>query len=181
MGPRSVNADIESLSGRSTRSAKSYRSSRSRQSHRSHKSTRSTRSYNVPPSGKYKGRGEGRIRSAAASVASYSGSVDTRPLLPRKLEHDLNQTRLEMQLAALRTETDQVTASSITLSSVGARSRSTRSSKLTHTGAKIIRKKRVIVEVPPGKLGVVLANHHPQPHTEPTRFRQIAKHVHIRE
>ncbi|CAB9502704.1 expressed unknown protein [Seminavis robusta] len=164
LGPRSVTADMESLSGRSHRSGKSHRSRSSHHSHRSHKSNRS---YNVPSGSKYRGRGDGRIRSAAASVASYGGSSAferksgdaDKPLEPRhSLEHDLN--RLEMQLAALQTETDQVTASSITLSSVGAKTRSTRSSKLTHTGNKIIRKRRVIVEVPPGKLGVILANRH---------------------
>jgi len=159
MGPRSATADIESLSGRSNRSGKTHKSKNSHQSYRSHKSSRS---YNATPSNQ-RIRAQRNIRSAAASVASYGGSSfgkkgSDKPRAPITLGHDLN--RLEMQLAALQTETDQVTASSITLSSVGAKTRSTRSSKLTHTGAKLIRKRRVVVEVPPGKLGVVLANRH---------------------
>ena len=163
LGPRSSTADMESLSGRSNRSGKSHKSNNSYKSHRSHKSNRS---YNVPPSGKYKGRGEGRIRSAAASIASYKSNHT--PLAPRTLDPDLTrlETRLERQLAALHQTgmdpvTDQVTASSITLSSLGAKTRSTFSSKLTHTGAKMVQKKRpVIIEVPPGKLGIVLADRH---------------------
>jgi C-terminal processing protease CtpA/Prc len=72
---------------------------------------------------------------------------------PRTLENDVK--RLERQLASvLQHETDQITASSISVSSAGA---STLSSK--HF-AKRSKKKRVIVIVPPGKLGVVLANRH---------------------
>lgn len=157
LGPKSVSADIESLSGRSERSQKSHTSFKSQ---RSSKSNHSNRSYNVPASGKYKGRGEGRIRSAAASIASYK-SNHTAPFKPTSLQHDLN--RLERQLAALHQAedepvVDQVTASSVTLSSAGAKSRSTFSSKLTRTGARLVKRKRIIVEVPRGKLGVVLAN-----------------------
>lgn len=166
LGPKSPTADIESLSGRSDRSGRSQKSSRSyRSATRSARSNRSRRrSRSVPP--KAAGRRDYRAKNAAASVGTYAGSsfrekhstnADTQTT-DRTLGHDLK--RLEKQLAALQTETDHITASSITLSSIGARTRSTRSSRLTHTGAKFSRKRRVIVEVPAGKLGVILTNRH---------------------
>ena len=175
LGQMSATADIESLSGRSDRSGRSQRSNASSKSRHSRKSNRS---FNVPPtSGKYKGRGEGRIRSAAASIASYKSSHTTPPLGSSSLSRNL--TRLERQLAALHEKQerlsyhqyqnpspsvagDQVTASSATLSSLGAKTRSTFSSKLTHTGANTIRRKqmRITVEVPPGKLDIVLSDRH---------------------
>ena len=161
-GSRSTTADAVSLSGRSRRSQRSNASSKSRLSRRSN------RSFNVPPSEKYKGRGPGRIRSAAASIASYRSSNTTQ------LAPDLELTPLERKLAALHhkekmnndqpSALDQVTASSMTLSSVGAKSLSTFSSKLTHTGANKIRRMqmRITVEVPPGKLDIVLSDRHDQ-------------------
>ena len=131
LGPRSVNADMESLSGKSNLSAMSP----------SHRSKRST--------------------PGAESVASFGSRVSFRSDLthsnnsfaPRTFEHDLR--RLEMQLANL--DTDQMTTSSVTMSSIGA-SLSTTLSK--NRPPKISKKKRIIVVVPPGKLGVILANRH---------------------
>jgi hypothetical protein len=74
-----------------------------------------------------------------------------RSIGPRVLEQ--KKKRLEMQLSSL--DNDQLTISSVGAASVtgsfctmGSRSRA----------AKISRKKRIVVLVPPGKLGVVLAN-----------------------
>jgi hypothetical protein len=129
LGPRSVTADMESLSGRSDLSGKSPKSVRSR----SVTGAESVASY--------------------GSRLSYSSGVS---LTPRTLEHDLR--RLGMQLAALENlDSDQMTASSITTSSVGLTLSSVSS---RHRPPKISHKKRMIVVVPPGKLGVILANRH---------------------
>jgi hypothetical protein len=73
----------------------------------------------------------------------------TIPITPRTLEHDLN--RLEMHVGYTRKSgEDQKETPSIAASSTG---RSTASAKRS-------KKKRVIVSVPPGKLGVVLADRH---------------------
>jgi hypothetical protein len=80
-----------------------------------------------------------------------SSTGKERSIGPRVLEQE--KKRLEMQLSSL--DNDQLTISSVGAASVtgsfctmGSRSRA----------AKISRKKRIVVLVPPGKLGVVLAN-----------------------
>jgi len=185
LGPRSPAADMESISGRSTRSGKSHKSNHSTKSHksshsgssrksaaseRSRASRDSYRSHQAASSRRTfrtKGRSKGRERTLAERNSSSVGSLvsgsrgeqksssgDMIDMIePRTLENDVK--RLERQLASvLQHETDQITASSISVSSAGA---STLSSK--HF-AKRSKKKRVIVIVPPGKLGVVLANRH---------------------
>jgi hypothetical protein len=129
LGPRSVTADMESLSGKSDLS-------------------------NMSPSNRSK-------RSTPGSEVSFGSRVSYRSelarsevsLTPRTLEHDLR--RLSMQLAVL--DNDDVTTSSITASSVGASLTSVYS---RHRTPKISRKKRIVVVVPAGKLGVILANRH---------------------
>jgi hypothetical protein len=132
LGPRSVTADMESLSGKSNLSAKSpgNRSRRSCTGTESEVSFGSRLSYRS---------------GLAQSEVSFT---------PRTLEHDLK--RLEMQLAAL--DSDAMTASSVGVSSVTGASFSTVSTR--NRAPKISRKKRIVVIVPPGKLGVILANRH---------------------
>ena len=119
LGPRSVTADMESLSGKSNLiGSESVISQGSRVSYRS-------------------------------SRAKSDVSQGTK----REVQHNLK--RLELQLAALDKEASgSLCASSITggasLSTVSTRNRS----------ARVSRKKRMIVVVPPGKLGVILANRH---------------------
>ena len=129
LGPRSVTADMDSLTGKSNLS-------------------------NMSPSNHSK-------RSNSGSEVSFGSRVSYRSelaqsevsLTPRTLEHDLR--RLSLQLAVL--DNDDVTTSSITASSVGASLTSVYS---RHRTPKISRKKRIVVVVPPGKLGVILANRH---------------------
>jgi hypothetical protein len=100
-------------------------------------------------------------RSTPGSEVSFGSRVSYRSelaqsevsLTPRTLEHDLR--RLSLQLAVL--DNDDVTTSSITASSVGASLTSVYS---RHRTPKISRKKRIVLVVPPGKLGVILANRH---------------------
>jgi hypothetical protein len=130
LGPRSVTADMESLSGKSDLS-------------------------NMSPSNRSKRSTSGSEVSFGSRVSYHSELAQSEvSLTPRTLEHDLR--RLTMQLAVL--DNDDVTTSSITgASSVGASLTSVYS---RHRTPKRSRKKRIVVVVPPGKLGVILANRH---------------------
>jgi hypothetical protein len=128
LGPRSVTADMESLSGKSNLSVRSP-GSRSR---------------------------VGTAESVASFGSRFSGLTQSDiSFAPRTFEHDLK--RLEMQLAALDSDA-MTTSSSVGASSVTGASFSTISSR--NRAPKISRKKRIVVLVPPGKLGVILANRH---------------------
>lgn len=130
LGPRSATADMESLSGKSNLSVKSP--------------------------GK---------NSKAGSLASFGSQMSYRSGLtqneisfaPRTLEHDLK--RLEKQLAAL--DSDQISTSSAGVSNLTGASLTKASVSSKSRGApKVSRNKRIVVLVPPGKLGVILANRH---------------------
>jgi hypothetical protein len=128
LGPRSVTADMESLSGKSNLSVRSP-GSRSR---------------------------VGTAESVASFGSRFSGLTQSDiSFAPRTFEHDLK--RLEMQLAALDGDA-MTTSSSVGASSVTGASFSSISSR--NRAPKISRKKRIVVLVPPGKLGVILANRH---------------------
>lgn len=155
LGPRSASADMESLGGRSNRSAKSYRSQRSNRSGKSGKSRGSRHSRRRHRSGSSVGS-----RGSRNSNYSYGSAIDQRSaseisLAPRSLENDLQ--RLEMQLACLKkTDSETPVTGSIggtSASMMSGLSHSTRQSKSS-------KRQRVIVVVPPGKLGVILANRH---------------------
>lgn len=92
------------------------------------------------------GRSRSRERSRRRSV-----SLDARSRTPRALEQE--KERLEIQLASL--ESEQLSVTSFGASSA-AMSFSTRGSR--NRPPKVSRKKRIVVVVPPGRLGVVLAN-----------------------
>jgi hypothetical protein len=134
LGPKSVTADMDSLSGRSNLSMKSpgnRSKAGSMASFGSRKSYRSTRS-----------------TSFSHSDISFA---------PRTLEHDLK--RLGKQLAAL--DNDVISTSSAGVSSITNMSHAKSAvSSRGRGGPKVSRKKRIVVAVPPGKLGVILANRH---------------------
>lgn len=133
LGPRSLTADMESLSGRSNLSTKSP-------SHRSR------------AGGSIAARSVGSKISYHSSIAQQSEAS----FAPRTLEHDLK--RLEKQLEAL--DNDVTSTSSAGVSSITAASLA-RASAITLRGApKMNGKKKLVVMVPPGKLGVILANRH---------------------
>jgi hypothetical protein len=177
LGPRSPTGDMESIGGHSTISGKSYKSTRSGKSYKSSKSSASSqsgasedafRSHRSAPSlrttTRERMRRAGNSPSSKPSTAASfkHGSVgeqksdSVEPMIPRTLENDLKRLEMHMHLSdAIRSETDKIASSSITVSSVGA---STLSSKQHF--AKRSKKKRLVVVVPPGKLGVVLANRH---------------------
>lgn len=149
LDPRSLSGDVESTNGKSFQSGTSRNSYGSRRSH------------------KYAARSgfesdlDRFLSKSPASAPSTSPLINgenndgVEQITPRTLEHDLK--RLEMELAeVLQPDNDQTTTSSFTASSAGA-SRSTRSSRLT---AKRSRRKRIVVVVPAGKLGIVLADRH---------------------
>lgn len=148
LDPRTLNGDAESING------KSFQSSRSRNSYGSRRSQKSTAHRG------YENDLDRYLSKSPASAPSTSPLINGEnndgvdEIEPRTLEHDLK--RLEMELAeVLQPDNDQATTtSSFTASSAGA-SRSTRSSRMT---AKRSRRKRIVVVVPAGKLGIVLAD-----------------------
>jgi hypothetical protein len=132
LGPRSVTADLESLGGGSANKSRTSRTGGDVES----------------------------VTSGASSRMSYcSSSVARRggaSLVPRTLEHDLR--RLQLDLSAVL-DSDQMTTSSVTVPSLSGNSLST----TIHTrnrAPQIIGRMRFVVDVPPGKLGVILANRH---------------------
>lgn len=131
LGPKSVTADMESLSGRSNLSRRST----------------SNRSKN------------GGSMVSASSHLSYRTGVPHNEIAfaPRTLEHDLK--RLEKQLAAL--DNDELSTSSAGVSSItgGSLTKASISSK-SRPAPRSVRKKKMVVVVPAGKLGVILANRH---------------------
>jgi len=157
LGPKSVNADMASLTSKSLKSRKSEKSRRTQGSKKkigsevSH-GTRST----------YNSRLSRQDVASIMSRASLSMSAD---ILAQQTPEEISFARtsrstledgikrLELQLAAL----DQNdAASSVTMSSVTWGSFSTISARSrTHRN-----RRRVLVVVPPGRLGVILADHH---------------------
>lgn len=132
LGPKSVTADMESLSGKSNLSRRST----------------SNRS-----------KAGGSMVSGGSYLSYRSGFTHNEiAFTPRTLEHDLK--RLEMQLAAL--DNDQVSTSSAGVSSITGASlaKASVSSRSRGNVPKVSRKKRIVVIVPAGKLGVILANRH---------------------
>mmetsp|Transcript_10657 Transcript_10657/g.15983 ORF Transcript_10657/g.15983 Transcript_10657/m.15983 type:complete len:789 (-) Transcript_10657:94-2460(-) len=168
LGPRIVSADMESLGGRSKRS----NASKGDKSHRSIRSKRSTKS-GTSRSSRRKSKSHRRQRSSNESVGSR-GSRDSRRShksalsqmsdASRSIAADL--MRLETQLAMVgsanvhgATDNNSVVSgashgnasrgSSISLT----RSRHSRSSRVKTT-----KRDKMNVNVPPGKLGVILAD-----------------------
>ena len=137
LGPRSVTADMESISGKSTGSNRSHRS------HRSVSSAKST---------PRKRRGRSSHSPEAEQKTDSEGIVPD--IEPRSLEHDLK--RLQQQLADVIHTGEPMNA---TNGSVASATGSTRSAKRVADAMKS-KKRQVVVVVPPGKLGVVLANRH---------------------
>jgi hypothetical protein len=179
LGPRSPTADLESIGGHSTISGKSHKSTRSGKSYKSSKSDRSSKSSASSPSGasvdafrshrsasslrttiSESMRRAGNSPSSKPSMAAslINGSVGEQksdyvePMIPRTLDNELKRLGMHSLSDVLQSGTDKIAASSITVSSVGA---STLSSKQHF--AKRSKKKRLVVVVPPGKVGVVLA------------------------
>jgi hypothetical protein len=160
LGPRSASADVESLSGRSGRSRNSSKNGRKSMG-ATDGSVGSRNSYTSRNS-----RASRTSRSASHISLASEEKNDVSFATPRTLQHDLE--RLEKQLAMLKSEakkekrakkgekkgiasTDPPT-SALTISVGG--------SVVSHgeRPPRMSAKQRVVVVVPPGKLGVVLAN-----------------------
>ena len=158
LGPMSVTADMESISGRSSRSGRSHKSGRSSRRSRSRRrggprDSSSTRSRSRASRDR---RGsDSPTSSSRRSVGDPSLATKERSELalePKNLENDLK--RLQLQIAdVLQTEMDGVPGSNISLSTAGEGRK-----PLSKPQRK--KKKKVVVIVPPGKLGIVLANRH---------------------
>lgn len=171
LGPRSPAADMESISGRSSRSERSLKSSRSGRSHHSQDTSKSrssrksssrrratsasSGSAKTPPS--YPSRASTTRATINGSIAEQKEDASEINLTPRTLEYDLQRLEVHMSDVRVLQDTDQMTTSTITASTAGA-SRSTLSSK--RMPARRSNAKRVVVVVPPGRLGVVLADRH---------------------
>jgi hypothetical protein len=184
LGPRSPAADMESISGRSNRSGKSHKSNRSGVSSKSRQSSRTSdtgkRSRSSKRRASSSSRSSPQVRKSSSGTpssreswasttkamvnlaaeeskdsAEAKGSADEK-LTPRTLEYELE--RLDVTISeVIPNDTDQMTTSTITASTAGA-SRSTLSSY--RPPPRRSKAKRVTVVVPPGKLGVVLADRH---------------------
>ena len=135
LGPKSTSADMESLSGRSNRSIRST-------------GNRSKTGAEIKADS---------FGSARAHWSTTAFSQSEISFTPKTLEHDLK--RLEMQLAAL--DNDAISTSSAGVSNVTGTSHARASiSSRSKGGSKVSQTKRMVVVVPPGKLGVILANRH---------------------
>jgi len=168
LGPRIVSADMESLGGRSKRS----NASKGDKSHRSIRSKRSTKS-GASRSSRRKSKSHRRQRSSNESVGSR-GSRDSRRShksalsqmsdASRSIAADL--MRLETQLAMVGSanvhgSTDNnsvVSGASHGNASRGSSISLTRSRHSKSSRVKTTKRDKMNVNVPPGKLGVILAN-----------------------
>lgn len=129
LGPKSVTADMESLGGKSNRSTKS-------------------------PGAKSRAGTESNV--SFGSQFSHRSSLIHGEIAfqPRTLEHDMK--RLEKQLASM--DSDQISTSSAGVSSITGASLTRASVASRNRPIRVNRRKRVVVMVPAGKLGVILAN-----------------------
>lgn len=146
LGPLSASADMESLGGRSGRSRDS---SEGRKSARKRRLMRADNSI---------GSGNSGSTSHRRSFAISEEKSDAAIVSPRTLAHDIE--RLEKQLDVLRTEVTRTRAaarempSSTAIRANGGEDHSAASPQLRSARTK----NRVVVTVPPGKLGIILAN-----------------------
>ena len=148
LGPRSATADMESLSGKSNLSIKS--------------------------AGRSSKAGAESMASFGSQMSHRSGGLTHKEVsfAPKAMEHDLK--RLEKQLAAL--DGDQVSTSSAGVSSITGTSltKATSVSSKGRVVPKVSRQKRIVVIVPPGKLGVILANRHDGKGTVVSEIRETS-------
>ncbi|MGK3751346.1 MAG: hypothetical protein ACI8RD_003647, partial [Bacillariaceae sp.] len=165
LGPKGVNADISSLSGKS-----SIRSSHSKSKRQPNNGTRrngSEASY---------GSNNSRFshHDVASIMSAVSSSMSTTDILldqqPEEISYSTSRStledgikRLEMQLAALDPDQDNIedSTSSVTMSSItGASFTTSISARSRHNTGKSTKGRRVLVLVPSGKLGVILTDQH---------------------
>eukprot|EP00978_Attheya_sp_CCMP212_P049365 scaffold654921_cov118-Attheya_sp.AAC.1 len=155
LGPHTISADLESLSGRSTRSNGSSRS---------HKSSNSE---GMKPANSKQRRRRRSARKSSSSVLSDGNShVSSRSGMPLGGSVASDILRLEMQLRSLGSA-DHARLSSASVQTTSTASVSTRSpmssparsfaSSTTRSVSTTAVEKRELV-APPGKLGIILAN-----------------------
>jgi len=157
LGPKSANADLASMNGKSQKS------------HRTE--PRKLRSRKEGSEVSYGSRSSNYSRFSNHDVASIMSAVSSSmstDILAQQKPDEITFTktsrstledgikRLELQLAALDQKENDDSASSITMSSVTWGSFSTISAR-SRTNRN---RKKVLVIVPPGKLGVILADQH---------------------
>jgi hypothetical protein len=165
LGPKSVNADISSLSGKS-----SIRSNHSKSKRQPNNGTRRN--------GSEASFGSSNSRFSHHDVASImsavSSSMSTTDILldqqPEQISYSTSRStledgikRLEMQLLALDQDQDNIedSTSSVTMSSItGASFTTSISARSRHTTGRSTKGRRVLVLVPSGKLGVILTDNH---------------------
>ena len=165
LGPKGVNADISSLSGKS-----SIRSNHSKSKRQPNNGTRRN--------GSEASFGSSNSRFSHHDVASImsavSSSMSTTDILldqqPEEISYSTSRStledgikRLEMQLAALDQDQDNIedSTSSVTMSSItGASFATSISARSRHTTGRSTKGRRVLVLVPSGKLGVILTDQH---------------------
>jgi hypothetical protein len=156
LGPRSPAADMDSISGRSGRSARSNRSNRS---HRSHQSFDSSSSGRPPLSADRKfasmhsPNNRPKRRDSPVFLDTNNGSAgspqsDEEVLVPRSLDNELKR----FESGGHDKEANQPSSSGT--------DRSTPPEAMKQSVAHSHSKNRMETIVPPGKLGVVLADRH---------------------
>mmetsp|Transcript_43526 Transcript_43526/g.49191 ORF Transcript_43526/g.49191 Transcript_43526/m.49191 type:complete len:1033 (+) Transcript_43526:397-3495(+) len=166
LGPKGANADISSLSGKS--SIRSHHSKSKRQLNGTKRNGSET-SY---------GSSNSRFSNHDVSslMSAVSTSMSTTDILfnqqPEEITFSTSRStleegikRLEMQLASLDREEEHDmnddSTSSVTMSSItGASFCTSISARSRHTTGRNTQGKRVLVLVPPGKLGVILTDQH---------------------
>ena len=161
LGPKGANADISSISGKS--SVRPHHSQSNRQSHQK-KRNGSAASYCSNNSG-YSSHDVSSIMSVVSSIMSTTDIVLNQK--PEEIKFGTSRSTLEMgikhlekQLEALdeRNEVNTDSASSITMSSCTRASLATRSRHQQPLTNKRTTRNHILVLVPPGKLGVILGD-----------------------
>ena len=168
LGPKSINADIASMSGKSQKSYYSkFKVPQSRKNGSEvsdgNRKNESEASYGSSSNSysRFSSRNIGSIMSAVSSSMSTDILAQKQPeeiSFVKTSRYTLEDgiKRLEMQLAALDQKDNDDTTSSVTMSSITGGSFSSISAR-SRIGRN---RKRVLVIVPPGKLGVILADQH---------------------
>ncbi|KAG7369301.1 hypothetical protein IV203_032044 [Nitzschia inconspicua] len=155
LGPRSLNADTESLSGKSSRSLHSKRT-------RGRKAGSET---SFGSGSRFSAHHVSSVMSAVSSSMSADILEQTGGEIAVKASKEAlknDKKRLEAQLAQITAlENDlATTTSSVTLTTIPGASLSTLSHQSRSNARRKNRKKKIVVLAPPGKLGVILANRH---------------------
>jgi PDZ domain len=171
LGPRGIAADLESLSGRSNRSKNSH----GNKSHKSRRKSRKSSSRRPRSDRSVDSHGSRTSRNSRYSHRSTKSFLSQMSEQSRSVANDL--LRLERQLAMVASEDireDSAIRTGSSSASLGGTSRGTSrttsrktapgvrsiypSNTAAATASAVVRRTKITVMAPPGKLGIILAN-----------------------